>query len=137
MVWPVYKPPSGIPAAGTPKGGNGSKGQGTGPPAAPFSAEKPLSYQITPAEAAALNSDPVEIEFRAQRRKLKRALAEKAWAALEAMVDEPAHPAHFNATRELLNRVDGVPVQKTEVTGEDGGPLVTEVVYRWATPDKT
>ena len=35
----------------------------------------------------------------------------------------------------ILNRTEGTPVARQELTGADGGPLASEIVYRWAEPE--
>jgi len=38
----------------------------------------------------------------------------------------------MSAGDRILNRTEGTPVARQELTGADGGPLASEIVYRWA-----
>jgi hypothetical protein len=121
------------PAKGAGRGGP-AKGAGSGP-AKPFTAD---SHDPAVLEREhALNGDSDEQAYRAEQRKLNRELRKEAWAALRELVRNKKHPSRFNAARETLNRIDGMPVQKNEHTGADGEAIVTEVIYRWAEPEKS
>jgi hypothetical protein len=106
-----------------PKGNGPGKGFVLKPPRGgkpqPFTADSPTRVS----DAAERNTDPETKEYRGEQIRLSRERRRNAWAALDAMVKKSKHPSHFNATRETLNRVEGMPVQKTEITGAGGGPL--------------
>ena len=108
-------PPRGVPSksSATRRGngaGHGGSARGAGKhgtrPA--YTADSP-----TRMDASDLNDDPEAQAHRAAMRRDNRTRRIKAWDALDALVDDPAHPAHFSATRETLNRLDGMPVQPT------------------------
>jgi len=133
MVWPTHKPAKGAGVGGPAKGpGVGGPAQG---PAQPFTADTPTRAPVE--RMHALNHDAEEQAYRAEQRKLNRERRKKAWEALDGMVRDKTHPSHFQASKETLNRIDGMPVQKNEHTGADGEAIVTEVIYRWAEPEKS
>lgn len=110
------------------------RGVGHGGPAKGFVENPPKAF--TPEDAAPYktdrpahldNADPVEQAFRAERRQEARDRKAKAWAALDALVDDRDHPFHGNAIRETLNRTEGLPVQKVENSGPNGGAIVTRI----------
>ncbi len=104
-------------------------GEGYGGPAKGFAEKPPVAFTVdSPTRDAHLeNGDPVEQAYRLKQRERNRARKEAAWLALDALVLDPAHPAHFNATRETLNRTEGLPVQKVETTGADGGAIIQRI----------
>ena len=65
----------------------------------------------------ALNHDAEEQAYRAEQRKLNRERRRRAWEALDGMVRDKTHPSHFHASKETLNRIDGMPTAKTKVEG--------------------
>lgn len=96
----------------------GSKGPGNGSPkAAPFGAGNKAAEGRPP---PGKGSDAVKAQW------LKDMLFKTA-AEGELEVNR------LRAAEAWLNRHEGTPIQKTQVTGPDGGPIASEVVYRWDT----
>ena len=92
------------------KGSNGPAKGGGDRPAQPFTADSP-----TRVSAATLNGDVATNGYRGKRLVDNRLRREKAWAALDALVEAAEHPAHFSAARETLNRLDGMPAQTAKI----------------------
>jgi hypothetical protein len=109
--------------------GGPAKGAGTGGPAVPFTADSPTRGPGAHLE----NGDPDEQAYRQQRQREKRALRQKMMAVLEEIASSGDQPGSTRAMAadKVLDRLDGKPKQQTELTGADGGAIVTEVIYRW------
>lgn len=110
------KPASGIPAGG-PGWGGPANGRGSDKPAAPPIADPK-------AAAAAAHTPQAEAKRRASI-----ASAEELKGVLSdiALNDKAPDMARIAAADKLLDRIEGKPVQKTELTGKDGGPLASVV----------
>ena len=102
---------SGGRTSGTRPKGSGVSAKGGGDrPARPFTRDEP-----TIVSASDSNSDADAQSYRLKRRADNRERREKAWTALDALVDDADHPSHFNAARETLNRLDGMPAQTAKI----------------------
>lgn len=104
--------------------GGPARGAGTGGPAKAFTVDSPRAL------ASDTNADLETQVYRAEQRRKNRERREKAWQTIDEIVDDKAHPARFHAARETLNRLDGMPTQKTELTGADGAAVKIEAIRR-------
>lgn len=113
--------------AKTPRRGNGpgwggpAKGASRAPPsiqtASPFAADNQPSPEAKRAGQIKAIADRDEI--------LER------YTAILRNPDETPQNV-MSAGDRILNRTEGTPVARQELTGADGGPLASEIVYRWA-----
>lgn len=53
-------------------------------------------------------------------------IGRKALAALENIVESPNHPRHEQAVEYAINRWQGTPTTRSEVSGPGGGPVTVE-----------
>lgn len=50
-----------------------------------------------------------------------RELAAERWMAI---LEDPTHPKHADMIAKAADRLDGAPIQRNELSGADGGPMV-------------
>lgn len=108
MAWPVYKPPSGIPASGIPAGGTAAFAFERKPPRAWSSTEQP------PEEAKAAGRMTVE-EYK--KRLLEK--MDKVLGAYDTALDSPLDNVRLNAALAIERRLYGEAKQTVEVQ-QDG-----------------
>lgn len=70
-----------------------------------------------------------------ERKEASRAEMLDFYVDVKRDIGEPM-PLRMAAAEKWLDRTDGKPAQTTINTGPNGGPMTTEVVYRWAEPEK-
>ena len=126
MAWPTKKPPSGMPASGIPAGGPGWGGPPKGAPARPDNGRDARAPTITPETAPAiqaLRGTPEAVE----KRKRRIATFEEVMQTWTEILEDGTapHMARTHAGQAIADRLKGKAVQKTEITGEDGGPIET------------
>jgi hypothetical protein len=139
MAWPTKKPASGMPASGPGWGGD-AKGAGKGGAHAPQKRttkrgkanEADATGAITTETAAGMaerGTDPEVRAVNAAKLADRVATAEELKLRLSYLAFNAEHEmTSLHATDKLLDRIEGKPTQKTELTGADGGPVaVTEI----------
>ena len=111
-TWPKG---SGIPAKGAGRGGPAS-----GVPANPN--PSPRAPPLVANDPRSLLRGTPEAMAKAELRRRRRDIAEE--VAYEVMLDDENGFARLSAANSIIDRVDGKPVARQEITGKDGVPLI-------------
>jgi hypothetical protein len=97
----------------------------------PEKGERPAAVRAEPS-GARVSRSPLSAALRRRAEADPEATASVYWEALSATkrvylgdswTDEPDHNVRLKAADAILNRVEGTPVSRTEVTGAEGGPV--------------
>lgn len=113
--------------------GGPAKGPGIGGPAKGEGKHAPTKIREgVPTPVVEDNRDPDEQAYRQDRKRWKRETRE---AMLKVLVDNANDIANrglvqITAANSVLDRIDGKPVQKNQITGDDDGPVKIETIRR-------
>jgi hypothetical protein len=122
MTKPLKRPPT----KGTRRGNGAGKGEGWGGPAKGF-AKKTERPKFEPGNAAAVGRSAPDRERILSDQEKARALRDHLFfLSLNAERQETQR----SACESLLNRIEGMPVARTELTGADGAPVALTAIRR-------